>query len=133
MYIAPFVHELKAFFDELYDDGGANLVLCHEIQQYYKKHSYPTKVKAAGLLSVDEAKALAGVSSVTVAPDLLRTLDRTPATGNDIEKSSLFRQGTVVDEGLLARKTYVKDEQGWRDAFARSYGGKGEWKTHEVD
>lgn len=132
MYIAPFVHELKAFFDESYDDGGANLVLCHEIQQYYQKHKYPTKVKAAGLLSLDEAKALAGVTTVTIAPDLLRMLAATPMGEKDVYGQSLFREDNGIEENKLERKTYVKDEGGWRQAFAKAYDGKGQWKTIEV-
>lgn len=132
MYIAPFVHELKAFFDEKYDDGGANLLLCHEIQQYYRKHEYSTKVKAAGLLSLDEAKALAGVATMTIAPDLLRILATTEIEEKDVYRLSLFREDNMIEEKKLERKTYVEDEQGWRQAYAEAYDGKGQWKTIEV-
>ena len=132
IYIAPFVHELKAFFDPTYDDGGGNLVLCHEIQQYYEKHQYSTKVKAAGLLSLDEAKALAGVTTVTVAPDLLRILATTPMDEKDVYGQSLFREDNRVEGNRLERKTYVEDEAGWRQAYGQAYGGKGQWKTIEV-
>ena len=126
------MHELKAFFDPTYDDGGGNLVLCHEIQQYYEKHQYSTKVKAAGLLSLDEAKALAGVTAVTVAPDLLRILATTPMDEKDVYRQSLFREDNRVEENRLERKTYVDDEEGWRQAYGQAYGGKGQWKTTEV-
>ena len=132
MYIAPFVHELKAFFDESYNDGGANLALCDEIQQYYKMNQYPTKVKAAGLLTLDEAKALAGVTSMTVAPDLLRTLAATDVVGNDVESLSLFREENRSREEKMKRMTYIEDEAGWREAYAKAYEGKGQWKTNEV-
>ena len=132
MYIAPFVHELKAFFDESYDDGGGNLVLCHEIQQYYQKHKYSTKVKAAGLLSLDEAKALAGVTTMTVAPDLLRILATTQTDEQDLYGLSLFRDDNMIEENKLERKTYVEDERGWRQAYTEAYDGKGQWKTIEV-
>ena len=132
MYIAPFVHELKAFFDATYDDGGGNLTLCHEIQGYYAKHGHSTKVKAAGLLSVEEAKALAGVTSMTVAPDLLRVLATTMIHTEEVEKLSLFREGNVSEEHKLARKTYVNDEKGWREAYRKEYDGKGLWKTDEA-
>jgi len=132
MYIAPFVHELKAFFDESYDDGGPNLVLCYEIQQYYERHNYDTKVKAAGLLSVEEAKALAGVTSMTVAPDLLRTLSITEANEANIDDMSLFRKSNTTEEARLERKSYIEDEKGWREAYEKAYDGKGRWKTDEV-
>ena len=132
MYIAPFVHELKAFFDESYDDGGPNLVLCREIQQYYERHNYHTKVKAAGLLTVEEAKALAGVTSMTVAPDLLRTLSVTEVNEANIDDVSLFRKSNKTEEARLERRSYVEDEKGWRKAYERAYDGKGRWKTDEV-
>lgn len=131
-YIAPFVHELKSFFDESYDDGGANLALCFEAQQYYKQYSYSTRVKAAGLLSVTEAKTLAGVDSVTVAPDLLRTLASTEATEEDIDKLSLFTKANHPKEGEGKRQMYVEEEAAWKEAFAKAYNGKGQWKTDEV-
>ena len=132
IYIAPFVHELKAFFDETYDDGGGNVILCHEIQQYYAYHSYPTKVKAAGLLSLEEAKALAGVTSMTVAPELLRTLSTIEVDEANIGEASLFRKGNNADKDRLERKTYKQDEQRWRQDFARAYNGKGQRKTEDV-
>ena len=131
-YIAPFIHELKAFFDESYDDGGANLALCVEAQQYYKQNACPTIVKAAGLLSIMEAKMLAGVDSMTVAPDLLRTLASTSATEEDVEKLSIFRDGTNPRKDEMQRPTYIKEERVWKEAFAEAYGGKGLWKTNEV-
>lgn len=132
MYIAPFVHELKAFFDESYNDGGANLALCHEIQQYYRRNGYPTKVKAAGLLTLDEAKALAGVTSMTVAPDLLRTLVATDVVEKDVDSLSIFREENRSEEEKLEKMTYIEDEAGWREAYAKAYNGKGQWKTGEV-
>ena len=131
-YIAPFVHELKAFFDDCYDDGGPNLALCLEAQQYYKQYSYPTRVKAAGLLTIVEAKTLAGVDSMTVAPDLLRTLASTEAIEEDVNKVSLFTDVNAPKETVLDRQTYVKEEKAWKGAFAKRYDGKGQWKTHEV-
>lgn len=132
-YISPFVHELKAFFDESYDDGGANLALCLEAQEYYRQNSYQTRVKAAGLLSIQEAKTLAGVDSMTIAPDLLRTLAASEAVVDDIEHVSLFTgKRRVLDEEQLQRQLYVQNEKGWREAYARAYDGKGQWKTNEV-
>lgn len=132
MYISPFVHELKAIFDESYDDGGGNLTLCHEIQRYYETHKYSTRVKAAGMLSVEEVKILAGVASMTIAPGLLRTLAVTELVEKDAEESSMFREDNTVDVSELGKKTYIEDEKGWREAYANSYGGKGQWKTNEV-
>ena len=132
MYISPFVHELKAVFDENYDDGGANLALCLEAQQYYEYYSYSTRVKAAALLSVAEAKGLAGVAAITIPPDLLRTLASTEVLGQDIDELSLFAQSTRSKGDKPVRRTYMDDETLWREAFSMAYGGKGSRFTGEV-
>lgn len=132
MYISPFVHELKAVFDETYDDGGANLAICLEAQQYYEHYSYSTRVKAAALLSVAEAKGLAGVAAITIPPDLLRTLASTEVLGQDIDELSLFTKGKPSKGNEPVRSTYVDDETSWREAFSEAYYGKGSRLTGEV-
>lgn len=115
-----------------YDDGGPNLKLCSEAQQYYKEHKYATRVKAAGLLNAGEAKQLAGVDSMTVAPDLLRLLSKTEEPEVDVANFSIFDKETKTKEQEIEVKSFVHDEHGYRKAFARSYDGKGAWKTKEV-
>ncbi|KAM0806160.1 transaldolase [Usnea florida] len=136
VYIAPFVHELKAFFDETYDDGGPNLALCLEAQRYYKQHSQKTRVKAAGLLTIGEAKQLAGVTSLTIAPELLQKLSDTQAELPEAAKESIFTQkevnGSSCGKEGLEHRTYLNDEKAYREAFAKSYGGKGEVKTKQA-
>ncbi|KAL8753741.1 MAG: hypothetical protein Q9199_004839 [Rusavskia elegans] len=132
MYVSPFVHELKAVFDESYDDGGANLALCVEAQRYYEHYAYSTRVKAAALLSVTEAKELAGVSSVTIAPDLLRTLASTEATGEDVDKLSLFTQAKQSKQHIPVRRTYLDEETSWREAFSKANDGKRLRNTKDV-
>ncbi|KAL8726062.1 MAG: hypothetical protein Q9166_006941 [cf. Caloplaca sp. 2 TL-2023] len=132
-WVAPFTHELKAFFDETYDDGGANLELCSQIQQYYERHQYPTKVKAAGLLNMDEARKLAGVASVTVAPDLLRELSKTEMRGENQEDRSIFNDKDTEQQGLeRAAESFANEESKYREAFAKRYDGKGAWKTKQA-
>ncbi|KAL9602560.1 MAG: hypothetical protein Q9219_001704 [cf. Caloplaca sp. 3 TL-2023] len=132
-YISPFVHELKAFFDATYDDGGPNLQLCLEIQQYYQQHGYLTTVKAAGLLNADEAKALSGVRSMTIAPDLLRTLSRQEELGEDIAAASIFKHELkITGSHNKAVETYIDNESKYQAAFAERYGGKGAWKTKQA-
>ncbi|KAI4174147.1 MAG: hypothetical protein LQ343_002482 [Gyalolechia ehrenbergii] len=116
LYISPVVHELKAVFDQSWDDGSANLALCVEAQQYYEHYSYSTNVKAAALHSVTEAKELAGVTSITVAPDLLRTLASTETTEQDVDKLSLFTKDKHAEGDKPARRLYV-DEEAAIDAF----------------
>ena len=72
--IPPQAREVDGALLHSYDDGGTNLALCVEVQNYYARDYYKTKVKAAGLLSISETKKLANVASMTVAPDLLHKL-----------------------------------------------------------
>lgn len=115
-----------------YDDGGPNLSLCLEAQQYYNRHKYVTRVKAAGLLNAIEAKRLCGVDSMTVAPDLLRLLSKTEEPKVDVMKSSIFEKQTKAMGQEIEVISFVDDEIRYREAFARSYDGKGAWKTKEV-
>ena len=115
-----------------YDDGDPNLNLCLEAQKYYKERQCVTRVKAAGLLDAGEAKKLAGVDSMTIAPELLRTLSETHEAEIDITNSSIFERETKALGQKIEVHSFVNDERKYREAFARSYGGKGEWKTQEV-
>ncbi len=115
-----------------YDDGGPNLNLCLEAQKYYKEQQCVTRVKAAGLLDTGEAKQLAGVDSMTIAPELLRTLSKTQEAEIGVEKSSIFERETEASGQKREVHSFVNEERKYREAFARSYGGKGAWKTQEV-
>ena len=115
-----------------YDDGGPNLNLCLEAQNYYKERKCVTRVKAAGLLDAGEAKQLAGVDSMTVAPELLRMLSKMEEPEVDITNSSIFERKTKVSEQITEVHSFVDDEKKYREAFVRSYDGKGAWKTQEV-
>ena len=101
-------------------------------QRYYEQHSYATRVKAAGLLSVDEAMKLAGVASLTVAPDLLRTLSKTEEQESELVDRSLFVERTKIKDQETEYNTFIDDETGYRKAFAESEGGKGQVKTAQV-
>jgi len=129
-YIAPFIHELKAFFDETYKDGEPIIPVCLRAQTYYKMFSYKTRVKAAGLLSVDEAMRLAGIDSLTVAPDLLRTLSKTEESASNVAAMSVFEQDAQAIQ--IERMSFVNDEVRFREAFAKSDDGKGPVKTAQA-
>ena len=122
---------VKAHTDR-YDDGGPNLNLCLEAQKYYKERKYKTRVKAAGLLNPGEAKSLAGVDSMTIAPDLLHVLSKTEESETDVTAPSIFFKEIKVSQQTTETPTFVNDEKRYREAFAKSYGGKGAWKTKEV-
>ena len=148
-YIAPFVHELKAFFDETlvitqslglfqqltksrYKDDGPIIPLCLQIQRYYEKHSHKTRVKAAGLLSVHEAMQLAGIDSMTVAPDLLRTLSKTEEPEDGLIKLSVFTNTYKLPQNHLEPTSFIDDEPEFRKAFAESERLRGPVKTAQV-
>lgn len=115
-------------------------------------HQYPTRVKAAGLNSVEEAKQLAGVESVTLAPPLVNELLAIPVVEEgSLEQASLFGpsalsssngheapedkktvNGNYKDATGLGKLSFIDDESKFRDAFAKREAGKGEWKTQQV-
>ena len=77
------------------------------------------------------------MASVTVAPALLHTLAETQGDGAAAWRESLFfkEQDPGDAEGGEsggARQTFLDDEKGYREAFARRYAGKGEAKTKQV-
>ena len=102
------------------------------MQRYYQKHSCGTRVKAAGLLSVDEAMQLAGIDSMTVAPDLLRTLSKTEEPESEVADLSAFKSSYKLPQDLAEPLTFINDETKYRRAFAESEISKGPAKTAQV-
>ncbi|HYY59757.1 MAG TPA: transaldolase family protein, partial [Burkholderiales bacterium] len=49
-----------------------------KIYTYYKKHGYETQVMGASFRKTEQILALAGCDLLTIAPDLLEKLARTP-------------------------------------------------------
>ena len=89
-------------------------------------------MKAAGLLTVLEAKSLAGVASLTIAPDLLHTLAETQEEEVEASRGSIFAPEVDGNNRYPEPKSFLNNETAYREAFARSYGGKGEAKTQQV-
>jgi len=58
------------------DDPGVASVV--RIYNYYKKHGYGTQVMGASFRKTEQILALAGCDLLTIAPDLLEKLARTP-------------------------------------------------------
>ena len=115
-----------------YDDGGPNLELSVEAQEYFKSNAFETKVLAAGFLNVDETKKLAGVDHMTLAIDLLYELSKSGASSKEMGAMSLF--STERRKPLPAREpiSFIDDRDKYAIAFDRSYDGKGRWKTAQV-
>ena len=99
---------------------------------YYRKYSCKTRVKAAGLLSVDEAMRLAGIDSMTIAPDLLRTLSKREEPQIGIANLSVFKEHPNPSEQEAKRMTFIDDETAFREIFAKSDAHKGPAKTAQV-
>ena len=92
-------------------------------------------MKAAGLLTVAEAKKLAGVASMTIAPALLHTLAETQEVEAEASRDSLFAKNpddVHGKDGHSKPQSFLNNEMAYREAFARSYAGKGEAKTKQV-
>ena len=102
-----------------------------DAQKYFKKYGYNTKVLAAGLLNIEEAKKLAGVDHMTIAVDLLYTLSKTNESTEDAKAMSLFID-VPGNEQKLERTSFVENENKYAQAFEKSYNGKGKWKTKQV-
>ncbi|KAF7502160.1 hypothetical protein GJ744_006874 [Endocarpon pusillum] len=128
--VSPFVHELKVHFDETYHDTDPIFDLCVEAQQYYKQHSYSTKVKACSVISMEEVLQLAGVAAFTIPPELLRELATSHESEQKLADLSLFQTPQIKNaqrENNL--QSFVDDEAKFRIAFTRRDDGKGQMKT----
>ncbi|ATZ53551.1 hypothetical protein BCIN_09g03850 [Botrytis cinerea B05.10] len=127
-YVAPYVNELKVHFDAGFTDTNKAHQLCFEIQQYYSKNNFRTKVLPASLTNIDEIMTLAGVDHITIAPALLRDLAATAVEGYAIK--SLFdgnRQGESQSNVLE-----FGNESLWRISFTRSGKGEAERKLSQA-
>lgn len=114
-----------------YNDGGPNVELCVNAQKYYKQYGYKTKTLAAGLLNIEEAKKLAGVSHMTIAIDLLHTLSKTEENSEDARAMSLFNDAEASEQEI-EQMSFIENESKYAKAFDKSYKGKGKWKTKQV-
>ncbi|KAJ5517205.1 Aldolase-type TIM barrel [Penicillium freii] len=130
--MSPFVHEAKAHFDEngRYSDEMPLLRLCVQAQQFYKKRSINTKVKACATLSVDEILQLAGVDALTIMPEDLENLQKGTGCVRLVENQSLFGDNSIPDDNDYP--SYLDDESTYRLDFSRSGQGKGQYKLMQV-
>ncbi|KAJ5420310.1 Aldolase-type TIM barrel [Penicillium sp. CMV-2018d] len=128
--MSPFVHEAKAHFDEKYSDEMPLLRLCVQAQQFYKKRSINTKVKACATLSVDEILQLAGVDALTIMPEDLENLQKGTGCVRLVENQSLFGDNYIPDDSDYP--SYLDDESTYRFDFSRSGQGKGQYKLMQV-
>lgn len=98
-------------------------------QQYYEQHSYPTKVKACAVISVDEIMALAGVAAFTIAPEFVYELAKMHEPEESAAARSRFNSQAKQQDIKLIN---FSNESGYREAFAKNDAGNGEAKTKQV-
>src|SRR5437899_6584561 len=84
--ISPFVGRIYDWYraarkvDDIPVDDDPGVASVAKIYTYYKKHGYPTQVMGASFRKTEQILALAGCDLLTIAPDLLEKLARTPGT-----------------------------------------------------
>ncbi|KAJ5519850.1 hypothetical protein N7463_000303 [Penicillium fimorum] len=125
--ISPFVHELKALFDEHYEDSNPRLDVCLQAQRWYTQQSLATKVKACATVGVDELLQLAGIDALTIVPDDLRELKSIYRSEIEVNELSLFK-AVSLPEGKLAYPSYIDDEAKYRMDFDHAEDGKAQFK-----
>ncbi|PMD65206.1 transaldolase [Hyaloscypha bicolor E] len=124
-YIAPYVNELKVHFEEGFVDRNKSMDLCVHAHRLYSANKVKTKVLPASLTSIDEIMALDGVDHITISPQLLQELVRTPAS--EKTKASLF-DGEIEVPPMLS----FTNEAEYRIAFTLSGKGEGERKLTQA-
>ncbi|RAH77222.1 transaldolase [Aspergillus japonicus CBS 114.51] len=130
--ISPFVHELKAGFDDTYKDQDPLLDLCVQAQEYYVQHGISTRVKACSCMSVEEILQLAGVAAHTIPPEDLERLAGMNEAVDSLEKKSLFRSNASVALQQQLPRSYIENEAGYRVHFAASDGGRGQARLFQA-
>src|SRR5881227_166269 len=82
--ISPFVGRIYDWYrasrkvDDIAVDDDPGVASVTKIYSYYKKHGYKTQVMGASFRKTEQILALAGCDLLTIAPDLLDKLAKTP-------------------------------------------------------
>ena len=82
--ISPFVGRIYDWYraarkvDDIPVDDDPGVASVARIYAYYKKHGYQTQVMGASFRKTEQILALAGCDLLTIAPELLEKLARTP-------------------------------------------------------
>ena len=108
--ISPFVGRIYDFYRKergaeipAADDPGVHSVT--RIYNYYKKYGYKTQVMGASFRKVEQIVDLAGCDLLTISPDLLDTLQKSP--GDITPKLTLENARASAEEKItLDEKTY---------------------------
>lgn len=114
-----------------YRDPDPQLDLCVQAQEYYKRQSLPTKVKACSNATLDELLQVAGVDALTIIPDDLKALKSTYREEKEVTDMSLFmadRCGQSKPQDV----SYINDEIKYRADFEQAQEGRAQAKLSEV-
>lgn len=82
--ISPFVgriydwHKTARKVDDIPPDEDPGVASVTRVYEYYKKFGYPTQVMGASFRKTEQIVRLAGCDLLTISPDLLEKLERTP-------------------------------------------------------
>jgi len=94
-----------------------------DAQLYYIAHDKSTRVKAAGLKTVEETMRLAGISSITVPANILQELaSRADAEMMRPEYSVILR-GTKTVQDAPKQVSYINNKALYQEDFAKSCSG----------
>ncbi|SPO06152.1 related to transaldolase [Cephalotrichum gorgonifer] len=133
-YISPYYNELKVHFDKDFTDTNKASTLCRDATAYYSAHHHKTEVKAASFVHPDEAMHHAGVDSITLFPDIIRTLKATPASSMTPAEIGKFMTPPTISPipGWKAYEEAAEGRDAWEAAFKASGGGENARKLAEA-
>src|SRR3954464_3778587 len=109
--ISPFVGRIYDWYraarkvDDIPVEDDPGVASVAKIYAYYKKHGYKTQVMGASFRKTEQILALAGCDLLTIAPDLLEKLARTPGPVErklSVEKA----RAQSVDKLAMDEKTF---------------------------
>ncbi len=114
-----------------YRDPDPQLDLCVQGQEYYKRQSLPTKVKACSNANLDELLQVAGVDALTIIPDDLKALKSTYRNTKEVTDMSLFKADRC-GQNKPQDVSYINDEIKYRADFEHAQEGRAQAKLSEV-
>lgn len=114
-----------------YRDPHPLLDLCVQAQEYYKRRSLPTKVKACSNANLDELLQLAGVDALTLVPDDMKALKAIYRDTKELNDMSLFKADRR-NQDTTQNVSYINDELKYRADFSRVQDGRAQAKLAEV-
>ena len=109
--ISPFVGRIYDWYraakkvDDIPVEEDPGVASVTKIYTYYKRHGYPTQVMGASFRKTEQVLAIAGCDLLTIAPDLLEKLARTPGPVERKLSPELARR-TNVEKTPLDEKAF---------------------------